>query len=99
MSKVQKNEFNISGKVKHIIPPTSHGTQKFMKLVLIVWNGNKANEIEFSYYFNNMKLLENINPGDWVNIDFKLTGYKKTFDAEITRWFTNLVGISCNKQD
>lgn len=99
MSKVQKNEFNISGKVIHVGMP-EHINTSFAKrkLVLEVWRNERKQEVMFEFINKNMSLLNQIREGDWVNVDFMLGG-SKSLKTGFGVWFNNCEGISCTKQD
>jgi len=42
-----------------------------------------------------MDFLDGINPGDWVNNDFQLSGTKKVKPDGMPMWFVYLEGLSC----
>jgi len=100
MSKTQKNEFNISGRVVFVGMPIFYSDKLSKRIVVLeVWDDKYRNEVAFDFINKNMELLNNIRERDWVNIDFKLNGRKHLMKSSQVSWFHNLVGISCVKQD
>lgn len=101
MSKVQKNDFNISGRVIHVGMPM-HISDNFQKriLVLEVYVGNNfRQEIPFEFVNENMSLLNNIRENQWVNIDFQIRGRKGKIKDGRGIWYPSIEGLSCVKQD
>lgn len=101
MSAVQKNEFDISGKVLFVGMPIFY-TDKMSKriLVLEVWVDSKyKQEVPFDYVNDKMDLVNNIRINDWVNVDFILRGRKKIQADGKAVWYSNNEGITCVKQD
>lgn len=104
MSSKQVNEFNISGKVIWVGMPISFGAgnSELIKRVLVleVWADNKyRQEVPFDYVNQNTSLLNNIRENDWVNVDFILRGRKNVQSDGKARWYSNLEGISCTKEE
>lgn len=101
MAAVQKNDFDISGKVLWVGMPKFY-TDKMSKRVLVleVWVDNKyKQEVPFDYVNDKMPLLDNIRENDWVNVDFILRGRKKIQTDGKAVWYSNNEGITCVKQD
>lgn len=101
MSKKQKNNFSISGKVLFVAMPIYY-TERMSKrfLVMEVYANEKfRQEVNFDYINDNMDVLNNIREGDWVNITYQLRGRKFIQKDGKTRWFTSLEGTSCTKED
>jgi len=101
MAAVQKNEFDISGKVLFVGMPIFY-TDKMSKriLVLEVWvDGKYKQEVPFDYVNDKMDLMNNIRINDWVNVDFILRGRKKIQENGKAVWYSNNEGITCVKQD
>lgn len=97
----QVNEFNISGKVLFVGRPVSIG-QKAYKRVLVIegWVKNEyRQEIAFDFVNDNMSMVDMIREGDWINVDFRLRGRKHIQSDGKARWFNNLDGFSCTKED
>jgi nicotinamide mononucleotide adenylyltransferase len=98
MSKVQKNEFNISGRVLHVGMPKPFSDKfSIRELVMEVFDGKYRNEVLFQYVNDNQPLLNNIRENDWVNVDFRLKG-RKVINGGKANWFNSLEAISCTKQ-
>lgn len=101
MGKTQINEFPISGKVIFVGMPIFF-TDKMSKreLVMEVWIHNKyKQEVAFDFVNENMDLLNNIRINDWVNVDFMLRGRKTIQRDGKAKWYTNLEGFTCTKED
>lgn len=105
MGLVQKNEFDISGKVLFVGMPIFY-TDKMSKRLLImeVWakgsdGRSYKQEVPFDYVNENMDLVNNIRINDWVNVDFQLRGRKKLQGDGKAVWYGNNEGITCVKQD
>ncbi len=98
MSKTQKNEFNISGKVVHVFP-VKEFSEKFKKssLILAVWRKNQriADQVEIEFANEYSAHTESVHEEDWVNIDFMIGGRAWTPEGGKTKWFTSIQGISC----
>lgn len=97
MAKRQINKFEISGKVIFVGMPTYY-TEKYSNrsLILKVWADEKyAKEAEIIFVNDRMSKLDNIRPGDWVNVDFQLTGQKKLQGDGKARWYTSVEGLNC----
>lgn len=101
MASRQVNEFNISGKVLFVGRPIQIGEKSFKRtLVLEVWIKSKyKQEVAFEYINDNMEKVNMIREGDWVNVDFELRGKKHIQHDGKARWFNNLEGKSCTKED
>ena len=101
MSLVQKNEFNISGKVLFVGMPIYH-SEKLSKRILVmeVYADKKyRQEVAFDFVNDHMNLLTNIRQDDWVNVDFQLRGNKKIQSDGKARWFNTVEGLSCTQQE
>jgi hypothetical protein len=101
MGKTQKNEFNISGKVVWVgMPIFISDKMKKRILILEVWVfGKYRREVQFNFMNENMDLLNNIRPNDWVNVDWFINSNKQVQSDGKPRWYTNLEGTTCVKQD
>lgn len=99
MGKVQKNEFDISGKVLWVGMPVSiPGKSELMKRTIIMegWvDGKYKQEIAFDFVNDRMDMLNNVRKHDWVVIDFLIRGRKHIQSDGKARWYTNLEGLSC----
>jgi len=97
----QINEFNISGKVLFVGRPIAFGENSYKRtLVLEVYVKNKyRQEVAFEFVNDNMEKVNMAREGDWVNVDFVLRGRKHIQSDGKARWFNNLEGISCTKED
>lgn len=101
MGLVQKNEFNISGKVLFVGMPIYY-TEKLSKRILVMEafvDNRFRQEVAFDFVNDKMQHLNNIRNDDWVNVDFQLRGNKKIQQDGKARWFNTLEGLSCVKQD
>jgi hypothetical protein len=97
----QINQFEISGKAIHVGQPESYVgknnvTKITRKLVMEVFCGNYADEVEFFFNQSNMNNLLQIKDGDWVTISFCLKGTKSLKDGK-ARWYPKLEGLTCIK--
>ena len=99
MGKIQKNEFEISGRVHFLGMPIEFEGKKrrFQKRILVmeVFTGGRRNEVPFEFIDDNMNMLDNVRVRDWVTISFRLRGNHTVQQDGLTRWFTNLEGIGC----
>jgi hypothetical protein len=99
MGKVQKNDFDISGKVLWVgMPVEIPGTNSLMKRTVVIegWVDNKfKQEFAFDFVNENMDKLNNVRTDDWVNISFHLRGRKHIQGDGKARWYTNLEGTDC----
>jgi hypothetical protein len=99
MSKTQKNEFNISGKVLKVGLP-EYLSDKFTKsfIVMEVWKPNMKNPEQVQIEFINENIIQtaNVNEEDWVNVDFILKGRGgDAHGTKPTKYFVSLEGLSC----
>ena len=99
MARVQKNEFEISGRVHFVGMPVEYeGKRRSFKkrvLVLEVFARGRRNEVPFEFVDDNMEMLDMTRKGDWVTITFLLRGNHRVQQDGLARWFTNLEGIGC----
>ena len=100
MSKTQKNEFNISGKVIFVGMPINI-TERLNKrlLVLEVFDNRYRQEVPIEYMNDNMSQLDNIREHDWVNVDFVLRGRRRIQQDGTTRWFPTIEGKAVTLED
>ncbi len=99
MGKVQRNMFTISGKVLFVGMPVYY-SEKMSKRILSmeVYADQKfKQEVAFDFVNENMELLLNIRPEDWVDISFQLRGKRHIQKDGKARWFVNIEGLSCIK--
>lgn len=104
MSNVQQNDFNISGRVVFVGMPifyTEKTSKRLLVLEVYVRGGYRdfRNEVPIEYANDNMPLLDNIRERDWVNINFRIGGRGKVMTDGKKRWWPNLEGLSCVKED
>jgi hypothetical protein len=101
MGSKQINEFNISGKVVFVGRPVQISDNSFKRIIeMEVYVKNRyKQEVAFEFVNDNMEKLNLIRENDWVNIDFCLRGRKRIQGDGKARWFTNLEGLSCTKED
>jgi len=94
---VQRNEHNIDGKVVDITPP-KYISETFSKriLVLEVFTGERRNEVPFSFSNARMEALKDVKVGDWVNVQYQLSGNRAKGDGE-PRWFAELQAMTIIK--
>jgi hypothetical protein len=94
---VQKNEADIDGRVITVTPPKQI-SEKFTKRTLImeVFQGERRNEVPFTFSNARMDCLKEIKEGDWVNVQYALGGNRGKGEGE-TRWFAEITGINCIK--
>ena len=94
---VQKNEGNIDGKVVFISQP-KYISEKFSKRILVmeIFTGERRNEVPFTFSNARMDCLKDIKEGDWVNIQYQLSGNRAKRDGE-PRWFSELQALTAIK--
>ena len=97
----QVNNFEISGKVLVVGQPeeytTNSGNRKsYRKLVLEVFLGKYSNPVEFEFDLSSMGQLANIKEGEWVTINYALSGNSSTRDGR-TRYWNKIIGLSVIK--
>jgi hypothetical protein len=94
---VQRNEHSIDGKVIYISPP-KYISEKFSKQILAmeVFDGERRNEVSFSFSNARMESLKDIKVGDWVNIQFRLNGNRAKGDGE-PKWYNDNNALTCIK--
>lgn len=99
MGKVQKNDFDIAGKVLWVgMPVEIPGTNNLMKRTIVIegWVDNKfKQEFAFDFVNDKMSMLDNIRDEDWVNVSFHLRGRKHIQKDGKARWYINLEGDNC----
>ena len=104
MSNVTKNNFNISGRVVFVGMPQviKDNFEKRVLVMEIYINDRYKTEVPFEFANENMKHLDGINAGDWVNIDYCLSGWsyiaKGGNNKGKREWNTVLRAYSCVKQ-
>jgi hypothetical protein len=94
----QTNNFEISGKCIHIGQPeqytTKAGTTVMTKRVVIeVFTGTYANEVEFEFSNANTNQLLQVIEGKWITINFCLRGNKTLKDGK-AKWWPKLEGLT-----
>ena len=96
MGKVQKNSFDVSGKVLWVgMPVEIPGTNSLMKRTIVIegWVDSKfRQEFAFDFVNDKMDMLNNVRENDWVNISFHLRGRKHIQSDGKARWYINLEG-------
>jgi hypothetical protein len=90
---VQKNEADIDGRVVFVSPP-KYISEKFSTRTLImeIFTGEWKNEVPFVFKNARMDTLKDIKEGDWVNVQYQLSGNKGKGEGE-PRWFAELQGL------
>ena len=93
----QDNSKDIDGRVVFISQP-KYISEKFSKMILVmeVFTGERRNEVPFTFSNARMDCLKNIKEGDWVNVQYQLSGQRAKGDGE-PRWFTELQAFNCIK--
>jgi hypothetical protein len=93
----QNNNHNIDGRVIHISQP-KYISATFSKqtLVMEIFTGERRNEVPFTFSNARMDALKDIKEGDWVNVQFQLSGQRAKGDGE-PRWFNENIGQTCIK--
>ena len=99
MGSKQVNEFSISGKVEYVGEEESVSPNLTKRILIMeVWDKRYRQEVPFEFLNKNIALLDNIQEGDWVVVDFVLKGRRdKKFSGN--RWFGNMEAVSCIIED
>ena len=94
---VQNNNHDIDGRVITVTPPKQI-SEKYTKRTLImeVFQGERRQEVPFTFSNARMDCLKEIKDGDWVNIQYQLGGNRGKGEGE-PRWFAENVGVNCIK--
>ena len=97
----QVNNFEISGKVLHVGQPeqytTKAGTTVMTRvLIMEVFIGTYANEVEFTFSQANMSQLLQIIEGQWITVNFALKGNKTIKDGK-AKWWPRIEGLTVMK--
>lgn len=99
MSKVQTNEFNISARVVHVtIPVPINDRITKQTLVIETYSDNYRKETPIEFINENTKCLRDIKEKDWVNVDFRIGGWKSMKGGKGT-WYPTIEVLSATKQD
>lgn len=94
---VQKNEHSIDGKVLYISQPRYVSEKLSLRtLVVEVFDGNYGNPCPFVFKNGRMDELKDIKEGEWVNVQFKLGGFKGKGDGE-PKYYAENIGVNCIK--
>ncbi len=98
----QVNEFPFSGKVLFIGQPESHPTKMgntitFRILVLQAFIGTYSYPVSFEFNMSTMGQLADVKDGEWVDLNFALSGFSTTKDG-ITRYYNKNIGLSILKK-
>lgn len=100
MGKVQENQFFISGRVVMVGGKKEYSINfKKRELVIKVKVGRYEKPTPIEFINERMDLLENIRKGDWVNIDFRLSGHEFKNDNGTFKYISSIEGLSCVKED
>jgi len=94
---VQKNEHNLDGKIIYLSPP-KYISEKLtlMTVVLEIFEGNYSRPAPFIFKNGRMDSLKGLKEGDWVNIQFKVSGFRGKQEGE-PRYYAENEGIVCIK--
>jgi hypothetical protein len=93
----QDNNLNIDGKVVHITAP-KYISEKLSTRTLImeIYTGEWRNEVPFVFKNARMDTIKDVKEGDWVNVQFQLSGNKGRGEGE-PRWFGENQGLTAIK--
>ncbi|MCE5225247.1 MAG: DUF3127 domain-containing protein [Porphyromonadaceae bacterium] len=94
---VQKNEHSLDGKVIYISMPKYISEKLTTRTIVIeVFDNNYSRPAPFTFKNGRMDCLNNIEVGNWVNIQFMAMGYKSKKEGE-PQYFAENIGIACIK--
>ena len=98
MGQVQKNQFEIAGRVTHIGQPEQVTAKTTIRKVVLetVTGVNWKNETFFEFRNTLMKELDGVETGNWVTILFQLSG-RRVVKNEITKFYNTIEGLRCSK--
>jgi hypothetical protein len=99
MGQVQKNQFEISGRVTFVGQPEviSEKTTKRILVLETITGTNWKNETNFEYRNSLMKEIDGIKEGDWVTILYQLAGRRHVDKEGKTKFYNTLEGLRCSK--
>ncbi len=93
----QKNEHDLDGKVLYISMPKQVSEKfSYRTLVLEVFENSYSRPAPFTFKNGYMDCLKDIKTGDWVNVQFKCSGWKGKGEGE-EKYFAENIGIACIK--
>jgi len=94
---VQKNDHDIDGKVLYISQPKQISEKLTTRTIVIeVFDGNYSSPCPIIFKNARMDALKDIKEGDWVNVQFRLGGFKGKAEGE-PRYFAENLGQACIK--
>src|SRR5690554_998686 len=91
--------FEIKGRVLEV-GPVEQISESFRKRIIVVEfapNPQYPDEIKFETVQDRVSMLDNIYPGDEVEVSFNIRGRKYTSKAGVTDWFNTLQPWRINK--
>jgi len=93
----QKNEFDIDGKIIFISQPRYVSEKLTVRtLVLEVFDNNYSNPCPITFKNGRIDSMKDINMGDWVNVQYKLGGFKGKGDGE-PKYYAENIGVTVIK--
>ena len=88
---VQKNEADIDGRVLYLSPPKQISEKLTIRtLVIEVFDNNWASPCPFVFKNARMDCLKDVVEGDWVNVQYKLSGFRGKGEGEVKYYAENL---------
>jgi len=93
----QNNDKDIDGKVIYISQPRYVSEKLTLRiLVLEVFDGNYSNPCPFTFKNARMDCLKDIKENDWVNVQYRMGGFKGKAEGE-PRYFAENIGMNVIK--